>query len=132
MESFIIRDATKKDVETLADYCLALLEYHYELDPDYKPNNKAREAYFSYLTKSIKSNDKKILIAEVENKVIGFALGEIQNKPPVLALGKYGFISDVYVVDSYRKKGISKQLISKLYLWFEKKRRIFTVLIYCS
>ncbi|MBU0460739.1 MAG: GNAT family N-acetyltransferase, partial [Nanoarchaeota archaeon] len=39
---------------------------------------------------------------------------------PVLALGKYGFISDVYVVDSYRKKGISKQLISKLYLWFEK------------
>ena len=121
MESLTIRDATKEDIQTIADYCIALLEQHYELDTNFKPNDKARESYFSFLIKAIKSDENKVLVADLNNCVIGYALGEIKKQPPVFALEKYGFISDVYVIDKYRKQGISKQLFGELYLWFKKK-----------
>ena len=121
MESLTIRDATKEDIQTIADYCIALLEQHYELDTNFKPNDKARESYFSFLIEAIESDKNKVLVAEINNCVIGYALGEIHKKPPVFALEKYGFISDVYIIDKFRKQGISKQLFKELYLWFEKK-----------
>lgn len=62
-----------------------------------------------------------ITVATHEETIVGFASGNIRLLPNYLGNTKVGYISHVFVIDSYKKKHIGKKLVSELENWFAEK-----------
>ncbi|MBT7902690.1 GNAT family N-acetyltransferase [Candidatus Woesearchaeota archaeon] len=115
----VIRNAIKTDLDKVGDFCVGMLLYHEKFDSEYKPSKTAKEKYISHLSESLSDKKKILLVAELDNNLIGFAFAKIDKKPPVLDVVNYGVISDVYVDEKCRGKGVSQLLVSKLFDWFK-------------
>lgn len=59
-----------------------------------------------------------LAIAESDNKIIGFARGVVRLSPDHLASGKIGFVDHTFVCESWREKGIGRQIFKSLEQWF--------------
>ncbi|MED7787521.1 GNAT family N-acetyltransferase [Francisella sp. 19X1-34] len=62
-----------------------------------------------------------ITIATHEKAVVGFAAGNIRLLPNYLGAKKVGYISHVFVIDSYKNKHIGKKLVKELEDCFVEK-----------
>ena len=75
----------------------------------WKPNNK------SDFMKIIKKNKNSIIVARENNNVVGY----LSSRPDKDS--KWLWVEDVYVLKNYRRKNVSKKLISKLVDYHKKK-----------
>jgi len=62
-----------------------------------------------------------IVIATDEETIVGFAAGNIRLLPNYLGNKKVGYISHVFVIDSYKKQHIGKKLVTELENFFIEK-----------
>lgn len=69
-----------------------------------------------------------IVIASHEEKVVGFAAGNLRLLPNYLGSKKVGYISHVYITDEYKNQGVGKKLVLELEKWFEEKSVAFVEL----
>jgi GNAT superfamily N-acetyltransferase len=105
-ERLVIRFAQSSDVKTILELIKELAEYEKLSDRVIATEEK--------LERSIFGNEKfvEILLAEVNNKSVGYALFF---KNYSTFLGKPGiYLEDLFVKPSYRGKGIGKALLSKI------------------
>lgn len=105
-ERLVIRFAQSSDVKTILELIKELAEYERLSDRVIATEEK--------LERSIFGNEKfvEILLAEVNNKSVGYALFF---KNYSTFLGKPGiYLEDLFVKPSYRGKGIGKALLSKI------------------
>ncbi len=76
------------------------------------------QQFIPVLLKKIKSENGKIVVALDNKKIIGFAVGIIERQTELdeIANGyvKCGSILELFVKDTYRDKGIGKELVNKL------------------
>lgn len=124
MTNIRIRDAQAKDRYLIASLWKAMMLEHKSLDPRFDiPPNSERE-YATHIREMIRDKSSKVLVAETidTREVVGFAVGEIQNRPPITISGVYGFISEVFVSDSHRRQGIGRAFVSELRTWFLQKK----------
>jgi ribosomal protein S18 acetylase RimI-like enzyme len=63
-----------------------------------------------------------MLVAEDNNKIVGFINGKIEKRLPIFIEGKIGFISGIFIEEKYRRKGIGKLFINELTKWFKSKK----------
>jgi len=117
-----IRKAKLKDVSQIVDFAVDLLNHHEKFDPNYAPAKNVKKVYKKWITRCIHSNNRHLIVAEDNDNIIGYALAETSTKPPVFKLRKYGYISDMYVTNKYRGKGVAKALLKDLAYWFRNKR----------
>ena len=118
-----VRKAKLKDVSSIANMGLKLGRYHLKYDPKYMalvPN--VLQLYKKHFARSIHSRNSLMLIAEVKGKIIAYCLAELGKRPPVYRVRRVGYISDVYVEPSYRRKGISKKFLEESHNWFKEKK----------
>lgn len=105
-ERLVIRFAQSSDVKTILELIKELAEYEKLSDRVIATEEK--------LERSIFGNEKfvEILLAEVNNKSVGYALFF---KNYSTFLGKPGiYLEDLFVKPSYRGKGIGKALLRKI------------------
>lgn len=69
-----------------------------------------------------------IYIASKDDKIVGFAAGNLRLLPAYLGSKKVGYISHVYIIPEYRKQLIAKDLVLRLEQWFEEKKVSFVEL----
>jgi len=117
----IIRKAKLKDIKKITEYGVSLLKRHYAFDPYFAPSKNVNEVYRKFFKGCIYSKNRLILVAEENNKIIGYAVGKICSRPPVFKIRKFGQISDVFVKKNFRKLGIAKQFLQELKKWFRSK-----------
>ncbi len=118
----IIRKAKLKDLNQIIDFALDLLKIHEDFDPFFKPAKDARKRYYKHFKRCIYSRNSHLLVVEENGKLLGYSLGEINKRSPVFKLREIGYISDVYVTASARKKGIAKLFLKELFAWFKSKK----------
>ena len=64
------------------------------------------------IKESLISNEQEIIyVASDGNKLIGFCCGQIMKS--MCYPGKYGEITELYVMDEYRRQGIGRQLLEE-------------------
>ncbi|PKL73407.1 MAG: GNAT family N-acetyltransferase [Methanobacteriales archaeon HGW-Methanobacteriales-2] len=104
-KDLIIREAEKRDASVISNYIRALAEYEGELQ-DVKVTPERLEEYM------FDKGWAKALIAEIENKPIGFALYHYSFST---FLGKPGIaLVDLYIEPEHRNKGYGKTVLSRL------------------
>jgi len=117
-----IRKAKLKDINQLITLAIDLLAYHQKLDSYFAPVKNLRKVYQKFFKGSIYSGNRCVLVAEKDNNIIGYTVGELYFRPPVFKIQKIGQVSDVFVERNYRKSGIAKQFLDELFKWFKVKK----------
>lgn len=116
-----IRKAKQQDIDQLTKYGNILLKQHSDLDPYFTPIENADKTYRKFLETSLNSEDKILLVAEDNGKLLGYAVAEIQTRSPIFKISKNGYINDVFVLEEFRKLGVASKLLVEIKNWFKAK-----------
>jgi len=119
----LIRNATKQDIQFIVKLVREIVDYHQVIDKYYKAysgyNSKEIRDYFERL---MKNRDTKIIIAEENEKVIGYFMGVIEKAPQYVLPKEIGVIFDAFIEKEYRNQGVGKKIFKELLKWFKKKK----------
>lgn len=124
MNTYRIREAKSSDRNSIATLWLELMDHHRALDSRFRIAPDAEHRYSRHAQEMIRSNRARVLIAEEvdTSKVFGYIMGELQDRPAISIPGLYGFISDVYIRESWREQGVARALVDELKQWFIKHK----------
>lgn len=86
-----------------------------------------QEYYRCWLTDKLsnkQSNIKIYIIRDFQQQVIGCATGIIDERAPAIGIlnGLQGWVQSVVIDPKWRRKGLAKQLMHALYLWFQEQQ----------
>lgn len=57
-----------------------------------------------------------------KDHVMAYSISQIAEYSMVFQREKYGFISDMTVYSKYRRKGIDRKMLAKIFEWFELRK----------
>lgn len=116
-----VRPATLADLATVVDLRLALLR-EYGDHPLYgrlRADAEAR-AFVSYKTQ-IQSADQVILLAAVDEEIVGILRCVDAVGSPLLHPDRYGYVSSVYVRPAARRLGVLRALLDRAANWCRER-----------
>ncbi|RLI68286.1 MAG: hypothetical protein DRP02_12880 [Candidatus Gerdarchaeota archaeon] len=117
-----IRKAKQNDIDAIVKLNEQLADYHRKIDKYYKPGSETRKGFRKYLLEIIRKRNVKIMVAETNNKIIGYFIGTIEKAKPFVVPKKIGRISGAFVEEKYRKSGIGRMMFDELVQWFKKNK----------
>ncbi len=107
----LIRKATAKDASLLCEVRKLQL-----IDEGIKPSCNIDAELSVFFKKWLESDDFIQLIAEENGKLLSTAAVIYYDLPPSFTnkIGIRGYVTNVYTVPEYRRKGLAKQLLTEL------------------
>lgn len=116
--SVAIRPATQRDVEAIGDLWVELMNFHATLDARFSVPRNGRANYIRQTQKALRDENFQVLVAVEGRQVIGYVMGYIGQNPPILARPRFGFIADLCVTHSRRRRGVGERLVREICRWF--------------
>jgi len=113
MEQIIIRKATLKDLDTLLVFEQGVIRAERPFDPTLKTGHTN---YYD-IEKMITADHVELLVAEVNNELIGCGYARIEDAKPYLQHSQHAYLGFMYVVPAQRGKGVNKMIIDALAAW---------------
>jgi len=122
----VIRRASRQDVPAVVALAEALMDFHKDKDPFFTRVANFGEVFARFIEENICNDDACVLVATIEDTVVGYCQGMVGRHPPAIAEPDYGQILDIFVAAHYRKSGIGALMFRVLYDWFAQRglRRI--------
>ncbi len=123
-ESFVIRDARPPDRAKIGLLWRELMALHRALDPRFTVGPDGEQEYLRGIHEKMRSRDARVLVAEAREtrSVIGYVVGEIHVRPAMSLSGRYGFLSDICVLEAWRQRGVGRALFLEMQRWFVARR----------
>ncbi len=109
-----IRDYRAEDAAAVRDCVAALQEFERGLDARLLPGEDIAERYLAELLTRCAKEEGRIFVAEVDGAVAGFAavLPKVaHDDEPDEEDYDYAYVSDVAVLDRYRRRGLGRALL---------------------
>jgi len=122
LKNLIIRKAKLKDITQTAKLAYKLNDHHAKFDRYYTLNKDALSHFKTFHKRNIYSKKSLFLVAEYENKIIGYVIGKMEERPPIFKEKDIGFVMAMYVKEKFRRQGIAKMFLDKLLSWFKKNK----------
>ncbi|MBU7022614.1 MAG: GNAT family N-acetyltransferase [Theionarchaea archaeon] len=117
----MIRTAQPQDIDVITELNCELADYHRALDVYYKSGRETRSVFKQYVCSILDNGHYRIVVAEVRDRIVGYCIGRIEPTKPFVTLERIGKISDTYVKERYRNRGIGKSMVHSLFNWFRDK-----------
>lgn len=117
-----IRILKNEEIKEIAPLMFSLYKKWDKVDKIDKIDNNwfLSNKQYNYLKKTQVDNNKLFLVAEENNKIIGYLLAEIEERKPFLQ--KTGYIAETYIKPQYRTKGAGSELFKNAMNWFKRKK----------
>lgn len=113
----ILRSAREDDYEVLLALWRELMELHVSLDPRFALSENADQRFFNYVETARSRDDYRVRLAEVDGEAVGFAISCVLPNSPVYRARWIGYINDLCVTGSMRKRGIGELLVKDAVEW---------------
>lgn len=113
----MIREAQRKDLESILALYQVLFEQLSVYEPDYM-RASTQDPFF--LAKVIEKNDHFIcFVEEIDQEVVGFIIAQLQKTVPYNCFipKVLGYIIDIVVDEKMRSKGIGRSLMKEVQKW---------------
>jgi ribosomal-protein-alanine N-acetyltransferase len=126
----VIRKARLKDIDTLISLENELYDNQVEylresksqnLD-DFSLKNNSNTLLKQFILTTIRSKNGLVLIAEFDKKIAGYLIIIIKKNIPIFKLEKLAEITDIYIKEEFRGKGIGKKLRDEVLKWCKIKK----------
>lgn len=108
-----VRRAAKKDARTVAKYAIKLFVQHREYDSRRFAQIASVEGAERFYGSQIETENAAVLIAELEDKIIGFAYVQFEASDYANLLESAAWLHDLYVDEMARGQTAGKLLIEK-------------------
>ncbi len=117
MDTITVRSATRVDLETLFLFEQGVIKAERPFDPTLKPD----PINYYDLTAMIDDPNVELVVAELEDEIVGSGYARIENSKPYLQHGKHAYLGFMYVKPDKRSKGIIQKIIKSLKAWISSK-----------
>ena len=117
----MIREANTKDISAILGLWQEMMDFHIKRSDLYKIKPNAQQIYAYYLKEVLKNHESRLIVYEIQNKIVGYLMAEESLNPPVYKETRIGLIVEIGVTKNYRNKGIGEELISEIEKWFLNK-----------
>ena len=119
----MIRLAEAADAERIGELWAEMVSFHAALDPQtFRPAAGGAELYARSILNRLSDADARVLIAEIDGAVVGYVNGVIADITTEMFLPlRCGLLADIYVKAAYRRRGLGRQLVERLTLWFRSR-----------
>ncbi len=107
-----IRPATISDVPGVLPMVAKIAALHERWDPakfGYKPHPETM--YQNWLAGRAGDPRSVFLVAQREDRLVGFLVATVETEIPIYRLSEFGFIHDIWVEPEYRNEGVGRQLV---------------------
>jgi len=118
----LIRPAKIKDLPEVIKMRIELGKYFEKIDNCLKMENNGEKFFNRFFKGFIYSKKKKLLVAEVGDKLIGFGCASLMKKDPIYYIKKYAHINQMYIDERFRRKGIAGEMLKVFYKWFKQNK----------
>ncbi len=108
----VIRKPTRDDIPHLANLILRFYMFNEEFDPAMAVRENPEETAVKLAEEYIEEGSGVTLVAQHDDKVVGYVRVEIRDKP-LLAAGKIGVITELYVMPQFRGRGVASSLVEE-------------------
>jgi ribosomal protein S18 acetylase RimI-like enzyme len=119
----MIRLATNDDAQRIGELWLEMVIYHQQFDAVmFRASENGAEYYQRSVLSRLPDPQTRVLVSEVDGKVVGYVLWMIVNITPEMFVPiRSGFLADICVTANYRRHGIGRELVERLVLWFQSQ-----------
>jgi ribosomal protein S18 acetylase RimI-like enzyme len=108
-----VRRARSQDAPKIAELALKLVAQHRSYDPQrFARLYEERQAEWFY-GRQTEEKDAAVLVAEIENEIVGFAYVQYEAKNYAEMLERAAWLHDIYVEETARGTKAGKMLIEK-------------------
>jgi len=111
-----VRDARPSDRDLIVDFLLALNIHEYAMRTDRDTTRTGADAHLRSLEEDIRYSRGFILVGEIADEPAGFLVGIEEIEPGQFVVEDqrgFGCITDIYVAESERGKGVSRAMIDE-------------------
>jgi ribosomal protein S18 acetylase RimI-like enzyme len=118
----VLRTAEHGDIPRLVQLWNELMDHHAAIDPYFQKSEVGPANFERFVSSLILLEDSRVLVALDGGLVVGYCIGQVMTRPPVFKMEVHGFITDMTVTASYRRRGDGTRLLAGMLEWFEAKR----------
>lgn len=86
----------------------------------FDPTLKSGQIHYYDIEKMITAPDVELLVAEINNKVVGSGYARIENAKPFLQHNRHAYLGFMYIMPQWRGKGINKKILDALTNWVQQ------------
>jgi GNAT superfamily N-acetyltransferase len=115
--SYILRKATKDDLDVLLSFEQGIITAERPFDPTLKPDT----IHYYDLAYLIEHDDAQVLVVTYDDEVIASGYAKIKYAEEYYLHHAYSYLGFMYVKEAHRGKGINKIIIDGLLQWSEEK-----------
>ncbi|MCB0709147.1 MAG: GNAT family N-acetyltransferase [Chitinophagaceae bacterium] len=116
MDGILIRKACLADLPTLFEFEQGVITAERPFDPTLKSG----QIHYYDIEKMIAAPDVELLVAEINNEVVGSGYARIENAKPFLQHNRHAYLGFMYIMPQWRGKGINKKILDKLTEWVQQ------------
>lgn len=109
--SVVVRRAVKKDAREIAGFAIRLFAQHHEYDARRFAEISSIEGAERFYGNQTEAQDATVLVAEVENKLVGFAYVQYEAIDYANLLENAAWLHDIYIDETARRSNAGKLLI---------------------
>jgi ribosomal protein S18 acetylase RimI-like enzyme len=119
-ETIVIRRALPRDVDGVAALWEKLVAHHHALDSELPAATPRGAIYYGRrIIDRIDDPSACVLVAADGQKIVGYALGFVVDLvPEMFDQEPSGFLADIYVETTHRRRGIGRALVQRMIAWF--------------
>lgn len=109
----VIRRAIETEIEVLLNFEKGIIEAERPFD------NTLKEGAINYydLIELIRSERAEVLVAVVDDEIVGSGYAKILPAKPYQKFGEYAYLGFMFVKPKYRGQGINRKILDKLIDW---------------
>ena len=116
----MIRLAVECDAERIGEMWAEMVQFHAQFDAAaFRPAAQGPALYARAIRERLSDPLARILVAEQNGAVVGYVSGAIADITTELFQPlRCGLLADIYVCQAHRRRGVGRQLVERLCLWF--------------
>jgi ribosomal protein S18 acetylase RimI-like enzyme len=117
-----IRRASIRDLDQLTALWRAINAHHSHLDPLFTERSEAAAEARELVRAQLADADMAFFVSERAGELVGFCAVRIDRAPPILVEVERAQITDLYVVETLRRRGIARALVAAALEWVRARR----------
>ncbi len=122
--------AKKEDVKDIVNIWVETIDWHSEIDEDFTLDKDGKINFSFMVSKALHEPTQVVYVAKVEEKIIGFLFGFIKKHSGFFKKRDIAHISDIAVVESFRRQGIGTKLMEKFEKDFARENQVDELSLY--
>ena len=116
-----ILTANEEHVPWIVEIWKEFIDFHRDIDPFFTRSRKGHIRFEQFLREMMESQDGLVLIATFQDEPVAYSISKINRYPPVFLLSDYGYICDMAVKSTHRRKGIGERMLLEILKWFDAR-----------